>query len=65
MMDGVWQGGQFVLQSTIEERIAKLTAERDKLQGVVFAYRLALLADGVPAKVLDEIANGVPQEAKP
>ena len=42
-----------------------LEAERDKLQGVVFAYRLALLADGVPAKVLDEIANGVPQEAKP
>ena len=41
-----------------------LLAERDKLQGVVFAYRLALLADGVPAKVLDEIANGVPQEAK-
>ena len=30
-MNGIWQGGQFVLQSTIEERLARVTAERYRL----------------------------------
>ena len=30
-MNGIWQGGEFVLQSTIEERLARVTAERDRL----------------------------------
>jgi hypothetical protein len=31
-MGGLWQGGRYVLQSTIEERYRELEAERDRLR---------------------------------
>lgn len=37
-MNGMWQGGQFVLQSTIEERLARVTAERDRLREALRWY---------------------------
>lgn len=57
-MNGIWQGGIFVLQSTIEERLARVTAERDRLREALAdisaegrharsgstAYRMAVIA---------------------
>ena len=61
-MNGMWQGGQFVLQSTIEERLARVTAERDRLREALEWYEKIVGDCNRRGREGDDARNAIAQD---